>query len=883
MTHSITWVVNFCSQNCLEGKNNFINASWYKYSDAYDLFNLAGHAKEDVKLISDYFEKQSYKELLLRFWHNDDIINIEKFNLIIISDRENLYQATLFSYFFKKAGDFLINIGLSGRSFKKSYLINFWEHAWSTEDYDKNMNSLYELSLFQNLNVGTRPYDLVFIYKNTNEGISNFGKYWETGDQNYHASRTIQLVSYLSTSGTNSVITQDIEKWCRAFGGLLIYSDAEKIYKMQAQGVFKILLSSLKSEEKGLWSIDYGKIKLEQVTEGLNASKIFLEISSKVNAVENIEPFNSADAWDWFSVKRLKAFFEDTIKMILFKTKESKISFILESYKQVKDKVDANLEKVKVETGKTGIPTPQQIFNDYFRTKPFSIASLKAAITDLITHIENKRQQHMALYESGYANQGQVFMPFALADSARKEFDYTLEQFRNQDESKSNEEEKKLIELIEKKSAEIPHPISLLIKTFFLSTIIVMLTFIPLKIVLEEDVLGQIITYSSLTILFVLPFYFIWNKYKNAIESLSNLILKFEVMLKYNLLRRTNQYIFRKIDAYFEEYLNKCTSFLKEVELFCNENELSKDSLSGHDPAIVSLCSVKPVSEIVKEIPTLKITVDQDNYIINVVDLTSNKEHIYKLYDMTVRKGEIGLTEILKNAQSILSDKIALNIENTPGNTNTLSDIIFNSGNNLKREKSEELLDVIPPFNGIISDEIISIEVSCVVSENNQVKKNIQEFLSPLNINDYREKYDNDGIKGELNILSLNSPRLGIKTLFSLNIKESFYDRTQKYFNTHKERLEEILDKLYLDIVRFYGESLPNKFIDSSLVESSYKHCYRGFDGMFEVDFDNIRIGFSKTFKEYNEDKINERVSKYLQEMYRNDTSNNDQNLDSNT
>ena len=81
MTHSITWVVNFCSQNCLEGKNNFINASWYKYSDANDLFNFAGHDKEDVKLISDYFEKQSYKELLLRFWHNDDIINIEKFNI----------------------------------------------------------------------------------------------------------------------------------------------------------------------------------------------------------------------------------------------------------------------------------------------------------------------------------------------------------------------------------------------------------------------------------------------------------------------------------------------------------------------------------------------------------------------------------------------------------------------------------------------------------------------------------------------------------------------------------------------------------------------------------------------------------------------------------
>jgi len=66
------------------------------------------------------------------------------------------------------------------------------------------------------------------------------------------------------------------------------------------------------------------------------------------------------------------------------------------------------------------------------------------------------------------------------------------------------------------------------------------------------------------------------------------------------------------------------------------------------------------------------------------------------------------------------------------------------------------------------------------------------------------------------------------------------------------------------------------------LIESSFNHCYRGFDGGFDVEFDNIRIGFTKSFKDYNEEKINEIVSKYLQAMYRNDTPNNEHNQDTN-
>jgi hypothetical protein len=883
MKNSITWVVNFCDQDYVVGRNDFFKSNWCKYSNSSDLFDLKNHDFSDQNLIIDYFENQNYKELLLRFWQNDDAISIEKFNLIIISDRENLYQATLFSYYFKRAADFLVNVGLSARTYKKSYLINFWEHAWSNDDYDKNMNALYELTLFQNLNAVSRPYDLVLIYKNTNEGISNIGKYWETNDQNYHSSRIIQLVSFLSTAGTNSIVTKNIEQWCRAFGGLLIYSDAEKIYKIQAHEVSNMLLNHLKHEEKGLWGIDFGKIKLEQTIENINATKIFQEISAKVSVIDNIETYNITGAWHWFSLEKLKTFFEDFLKMNLFKTKESKISFIFKSYKEVKDRIEVNLEKTKLNTGKSGIPSPQQIFNDYFQAKPFSVASLKVAVIDLISQIDKKRKDHQNLFKMGYSIDGKVFMPFSLDSDSCKEFDYISEQFGNHEDSRLNEEEAKILDSIEKKSAEIPHPVALLFKTFFLSTLILMFTFIPLKILLKEDAIGQIITYLSLTTLFITPFYLVWRKYKFAIETLSQLKMKFEVFVKYSILRRTNRYIYLKIDEYFDDYLKRCKAFLEEIEFFCKQSELITNSLSSQDHPKVPLCSVKSISEIVNEIPIPKITIERDGYIVNTTDLAQNTEHIFKLFDLIVRNQEIGLTDILKNAHMILSNKIALNIENTPGNTNLLSEIVFLPGNNLKKDKCKELLDVIPPFNGIISDEIISVEVSCVVSENEQVKKNIREFLSPLNITDYIEKYEKDGINGELNILSLNTPGLGVKTLFSLNIKESFYDRTQKYFNTNKDRLDEILDKVYFDIVQFFGESLPNKFIDSELVESSYKRCFKGFDGGFEVDFENIRIDFSKIFKEYNEEKINSRVSMFLQGIYRNDSSKSDLTEDTNS
>ena len=59
MKNSITWVVNFCDQDYVVGRNDFFKSNWCKYSNSSDLFDLKNHDFSDQNLIIDYFENQN--------------------------------------------------------------------------------------------------------------------------------------------------------------------------------------------------------------------------------------------------------------------------------------------------------------------------------------------------------------------------------------------------------------------------------------------------------------------------------------------------------------------------------------------------------------------------------------------------------------------------------------------------------------------------------------------------------------------------------------------------------------------------------------------------------------------------------------------------------
>lgn len=870
MNYSITWVVNFSKEDYLKNNLDFLNNNWCKYTSANEIFSDLD--RTNIASISDFFVNKSYKNLLHRFWNNNEQLNFDKFNLVVISDRENLFFASLFSYEFKKNKDLLVDIGLTANYFKNNYLIGFWEHSWSNIDYENNLNALYELSLFQNSIPLNRPFDMAFFYKNTNEGISNFGKYWESNDENFHASRCVHLILHLSTAKANSTINKDIERWCRSFGGLLIYNDSENIYEIQSSLTLKALLSALSKEEKGNWAIDYSKNKLDQVTAGFDSKNIFQEITSKSNTAETTEAPDFQDAWNWFSLNKLKFFFENILSYLLFNLKLNKIKFIEKTYKSLKDNIDNNLNNVLSESGSNKIISPEQIFDDYFKNKPFSMGALRSGVKDLMSIIESKRDELTRFYFSGYEIDGNIFLPFGLDENSKKEFDAISLQFKEQDDLKIIESEIQILDSFEKSSSLIPHPVSLLLKTFALSTVLVMLAFIPLKNLFDTTFVGYFSFYSILTILFIVPFIWFWNKYNKSIKELRDQIVKYEALLKYILLRRINQYIYRKVDNYFESYISKCSIYLSKIESFIKKSIINNnDSIIDNKLNSRPLFSVKPLSELVDEMPELKITIDEDGFGIKVSELEKSYENIYKFFSTMVHKNDITLSEILNNDNSVILKNISDNIQNTEGNTNHISQILFGSKINIKQEKLKELLDVIPPFNGISNEDIFNIESYSSFNGDKNIIENLSNFISPLNILNFKDHSDLDVVSKELNIVSFNSPLHGLKTLFSLNITNSYYEISKSYFNNNKERLDLIFDILYEDIVKFYGESLPEKFIDNQISELSFRQCNRGFDGGFDEDFENIKITFSKNFKEYNEGFINKKISKFLNKIYKND------------
>jgi hypothetical protein len=860
MNHTITWVVNFSHDGSLGEKMNFFeDSTWIKYSNGFQILDQTFDSEINESVPGFFNDKIKYS-FLDRFWADGTNFNSEKFCLIVIANRENTFIASRFAAEFKKSNGFLTDIGLPANSFKKSYLISFWEHSWSNTDYEKNIFGLYELSLFQNSTpISSRPFDSVFFYKNTNEGIGTFGNYYETNDVNFHSSSIFQLISYLSIAKKDSLVKDDLEKWARSFGGLLIYNDTEQINKINAEKISKLIFESIVKKDQGIWSIDYHTKKLDSHTNDLDCSKIFQNVTSTVSSTQEVEPLNFQNAWDWFGLEKLKEFFEKYISGVVFKTKEIKLNFVKKSYKEIKNKIDENLRKMQSEPDSLGISSPKQIFNSYFKHKPFSIESLRVGLGELINLIEAKRNGLLNFYSNGFKINDSAFFPFGLDEKSKIELDVLIQEFNGRDDFALIEAEKKTLNSINEACSTLPHPLSILSKNFILGTLLVMMAYVPVMSFLDSSFLVKILGYSMLSLLFIFPAVLGWYKYGNALRKISSERLKYEVLVKHNLSRRVNAYLFRKIDDFFDTYLKSCASFLSEIEGFqkFQTPQPSQEIEQNKDEFI----SIKPLSSIINEIPEVLVSIEPDGEKLKISELLVSDENVFKFYKNIVFECDLDLEKLLQGGLNELEKGVSRNMNNTIENSTNVATVIFGSKLNLKQGIAQSLLDVIPPYNG--TEDFIKIEViyaSPLISVTDEIKN----FLSPINVSNYADLSKPDDNPNELYIVSFNIPKQGVKSLFSLNLKDSFYDTTQNYFEKNKSRLAIILDFSYSNIVKYYGETLPDKFLDSKIRDSSLRHLLTSFDGGFDENFNNERVKFSKEFKEYNIEIIESKISEYL-------------------
>ena len=373
---------------------------------------------------------------------------------------------------------------------------------------------------------------------------------------------------------------------------------------------------------------------------------------------------------------------------------------------------------------------------------------------------------------------------------------------------------------------------------------------------INGEIYSVYLLYLFLTVLFISPFIYKWREYNKKISRLNSLKIEHELVLKYMLIKRINQYIYLKVDNFYESYILLCEKYKDQVQ------EFYKQSLNIKSENIIAFSSyaVKPTSEVIKDLPVTKITIDNEGTSIIASDLKNSIQNIYNLYDFIVTKNNIKLSDLIKEGKNIIYDKILSNISTTDGNYNNVADILFMNNINIKENKFKDLLDVIPPFNGILHDQNLEIIVSHSSNDNN-TKNNLINFITPLSIANYNDESIPGGLTKDLNILTINTPFHGFKTIFSHNINESFYEITKDYYNQNKDGLLKILNEVYDNVIDYIANNSTDKYVSNDLKEKSYQFIFKGFDGKFEVDFINPKLDFSVEFREFNYKIIDDKIS----------------------
>ena len=107
---------------------------------------------------------------------------------------------------------------------------------------------------------------------------------------------------------------------------------------------------------------------------------------------------------------------------------------------------------------------------------------------ELIDIVEKRRLENKEAFDKGYLDPEMPYSPCSMSPAVSVKYNYFITEYKDKpDFLYSNVAENQVLELKEK-AESIPHPVSLLLKTFVLSSIIVLFAYIPLNNLLENNV-----------------------------------------------------------------------------------------------------------------------------------------------------------------------------------------------------------------------------------------------------------------------------------------------------------------------------------------------------------------------------------------------------------
>jgi hypothetical protein len=847
--NNLIWIIDFRSQDFIFKIGDFpLPAENCKYVHVKEILN------EEVTeaSIDDFFNKDKVKSLFEEILSSNDIYaNLKVF--VIANSNDDIYKASLFTYKIKSnASKLKTFLSIIPKNAVNCYLISFWENAWETELVKDNVNALYELNLFQSIpDIKVRPFDFVFFYKDFNGGIKQLGyNYIPKKDpkKHYHNSKVVSLIFALASENITSQLEVNHERWSLSFGCHLFYINIDELYSKASLEILNKLKDEIFRLDSKPWNVNFDEPISEKI-KNLNFDEIYKSICFKEAVTNDISFYelNTSKFWNWFSVLKINLFFNEDIRKILFSLKTSRKDFLDKNYKNNKEVINENFEKL-IDYNQSKILTPIEIFDGYFKNKKFSLEALRKEVINLSETIVEFSENSS---NTSNTSNTRFFSLNKESEAIYSDFENTLGG-ENDINLNLNDYVNNHLLKIKHEAENVPHPYSLVFKSIILGTILSLILYIPINNFISDNPFVLIILSS---LVFLLPMYLNWGKIDKKMKKLHDLKNKFDTLNKYLLDKKLNNLANLKAGLFYENYLNKCNDLISDIDLKSRdfkdylENQNNKNNtVSKFNDEYSITNSVKSVIEL----PNVQVSIKDE--IIDYKTLLSGNDVLFDYYDKILSSLEVRLSNFLdrdnKTIESI-NNAIINDLIKTPGNVSSVTDLFYNNNLNVSMTKKEEFLNLLPPFNN--SNENIDSLTTQIVS--NKLNAN---FNSLLLGNNFDNIYHFENEQNELSILMVNQPYNKLLGLFSSSLggnNFNYFDSFKSY--TSSKSKDHLNNKL-------------TKFVIEEIVKQ-YNHTDSGTDKFKSIlshlksfDLDN-NLAKDYKFDIDDLDNLDEEVKKYLE------------------
>jgi hypothetical protein len=867
----LAWVIDFRNRSDINNDTKmFLPTQWCKINH-FDELILMGR---DEAEISSFFIQQNYVNHIKNFW---TVKNPKTINVFLIADDEDLLFASFFGYYLKQdISTFLNQINLPANTEFSCNLISYWDFSWNKSIELNKSNNLYALNFFQNIKSRQkRPFDFVFVCKDVNTGLQNFEYRHTDNDENYFNTKLIALIFHVSNKNQKIIRKKlDPNKWCVSFGATIIHFNPQTFYSNSAKELADQLVKELINSDNDPWDVEYNET-IDSKLKSIEFNEVFKNITFREVDKNPIREKNSffipdlSTLWDWFKLRNLKYFFQEhTIPEILYKLKQSKVDFLFDSYNAIRTDIDVNYQKL-INFKENNIKSPEVLFEEFFQHKPFSLQAYRKGLLLLLDEMQVRKQHNLDKYQKNYPNPDSQYCPTTMNPDVEIEYKKIVEEFNNKDTLVIEEKTKNQLLKLKEKAETIPHPISFLFKTTFLSSVIILLAYIPLRNLIENNW----ILYSTLSFLFVIPFLLNWNTYEKKVKNLNVLFCEFEALSKYFITRKLNDYLYRKIDSFFDEYINDCQIQINRVDNKIKEAEQFLQIKTESQKKALNIFSIRSAISLAENIPPVKILINGVEFESQIIK--NDIRNLFQYFKQTIITSSNNLNSLLNNKWSFLLDLIVEQLKSSKDSITSASDLLFNNdGANIKLIEKESILNLQPPYNnGMQNVDNIYRDVIVDTTKNDKETEIIKFLQNDLSIDvtcftsELSQSNEDELSTGAISILDINQPNKNVYDLFTTSLggnKNSFVYHCQRFYLERKEDFLNIRNKIIRQEIKEDKNATFN-IATNDANNLLFKNAMVGYDLNFDEQAWQMDI-FQNTDEDYN-NEINPFVSEIRKEF----------------